>query len=124
MTLDDKFTAGAVEATEDCVGHESDEDLVRMYEPEGAGPRFALQQPERPEPAPSYELNGDVWKRPADSARGEAVVMCTGSLLYDRDLERTHTAGDVYEFRSLFSRVRACLESAALTIGSLGRPRC
>lgn len=119
MTLDDKFTAGAVEATEDCVGHESDEDLVRMYEPEGAGPRFALQQPERPEPAPSYELNGDVWKRPADSARGEAVVMCTGSLLYDRDLERTHTAGDVYEFRSLFSRVRACLESAALTIGSL-----
>ena len=97
-----------------------DDELVRAYGVRGEGPRFAVQEPDRSADAPDFERSGDVWVRSEATARGEAVMMCAGSLLYDRALERMSAAGDRYEFRSLFSRIRAVFESADLAIGSLG----
>ena len=98
----------------------ADEELVREYGVASGGPRFAVQDPDRPVETPHFERSGDVWTRSEATARGEAVLMCAGSLLYDRALERMSTAGDRHEFRSLFSRLRACFESADLAVGSLG----
>lgn len=84
------------------------------------GPRFAVQQSMPSVRPPTFTVSNGVWKRAEESARGEAIVMCTGALLYDRPLERSASVGDGYEFRSLFSHVRDCLSSADLTVGSLG----
>lgn len=99
-------------------GRPADEALVDQYAADG--PRFAVWEPSPPAPRSDFSLTDGIWSRSEDTAQGEAVVMCTGSLLYDRPLERSARVGDTYEFRSLFSRVRDCLTAADLTVGSLG----
>lgn len=92
--------------------------------------RYALREPVfmRQEPAAvglrqpefSYHPDTGVWARDNDQAVGEAVVLCGGSLLYDRAMERQAELGDDYEFRPLFRHARAALSSADLAVGSLG----
>lgn len=85
-------------------------------------PPFAVQHEEPHQDAEDfvYDAKDGVWKRERDAARGEAVIMCGGSLTYDRSLERNAHVGDTYEFRTHFRHVRPVLEEADLAVGSLG----
>ena len=120
MAPEDMFTTDHIDGKVVRDGRASDDALVREYAVPGTGPRFAVQEPTPAVSPAGYVFDGEVWTRAEDSARGEAVVMCTGSLLYDRELERTRSVGDGHEFRSLFSRIRAALTTADLAVGSLG----
>ncbi|SJM49287.1 CapA family protein [Microbacterium sp. JB110] len=86
-------------------------------------PAFMRQLPTTPERGRSrftYRSERGTWVRDNDEAVGEAVILCGGSLLYDRAMERQAELGDDYEFRQLFRHARAALTSADLTLGSLG----
>ncbi|WP_019158030.1 CapA family protein [Brevibacterium senegalense] len=97
-----------------------DEDLVGAYSVNE--PPFAVQTERRSLDESDFEYDeaSQVWRRVQDTARREAVIMCGGSLTYDRTLERNAHAGDVYEFRTHFRHLRGVLDSADLAVGSLG----
>lgn len=101
----------------------NDDDLVRRYSV--SEPSLALQHPETDsESASGYVLQPgveSVWKRERDTAVHEAVVMCAGSIVYDRLLEQKGRVGSSYEFKSAFKHLRASFESADLAVGSFGQ---
>lgn len=109
VTRDDSESAG-----------DQDDALVEAYSLRE--PPFAVQQAGQPQDDADfvYDAEDGIWKRARDSARGEAVIMCGGSLTYDRSLERNAHVGDTYEFRTHFRHVRSVLEEADLAVGSLG----
>ncbi|SLM95160.1 CapA family protein [Brevibacterium yomogidense] len=113
---------GGPAVTRDGSGPAADEDAALVEAYSLREPPFAVQQAEQPQDDADFvrdDADG-VWKRTRDAARGEAVIMCGGSLTYDRSLERNAHAGDAYEFRTHFRHVRAVLEEADLAVGSLG----
>ena len=85
-------------------------------------PPFAVQLDRSDRGAAGFvhDAEDGVWRRERDTARGEAVIMCAGSLTYDRTMESNAHVGDTYEFRTQFRHVRPVLDSADLAIGSLG----
>ena len=97
-----------------------DEALIEAYSLRD--PVFAVQEPQRAERDDRFVRDAEdgIWRRAHDHARGEAVLMCGGSLMYDRTLERNARAGDVYEFRTHFRHLRPVLDQADLAVGSLG----
>ena len=110
----------AVTERDESALEDEDEALVAAYSLRE--PPFAVQQKELHQDSEefAFDTKDGVWKREQDSARGEAVIMCGGSLMYDRAMERNAHAGDTYEFRTHFRHVRSVLESADLAVGSLG----
>lgn len=86
-------------------------------------PLFAHQGPVAEEPHIRLPFRQDgengVWRRARDTARGEVVVACAGSLHYDRATERAGDVGERHEFRHLLKHLRPVLDEADLSIGSL-----
>lgn len=71
-------------------------------------------------PKLEYQSIQDRWSRPGQALEGEAVVLCAGSLMYDRTLDARSDVGSAQEFRPMFKEVRRILMESDLTIGSLG----
>lgn len=67
-----------------------------------------------------FDNHAGLWRQKRKTAVGEALVICTGSVLYDRPLERAGAVGERHEFRTSFSNVRGLLRAADLTVGSFG----
>lgn len=86
-------------------------------------PYFARQEPDsesrESQSAYAFDADSGVWRLREPSAKGEAILICGGSLLYDRLLERTAQAGDSYNFEQFFSGLRKSITSGDLAIASL-----
>lgn len=97
-----------------------DDDLIEEYSLRE--PPFAVQREQGTDEDDGFVLDAEdgVWRRARDHARGEAVLLCGGSLTYDRTLERNAHAGGAYEFRTHFRHLRPLLDQADLAVGSLG----
>ncbi|NAZ16815.1 hypothetical protein GT020_12200 [Glutamicibacter soli] len=67
----------------------------------------------------TYDAATGTFRRPEDTARGEAILIAGGSLLYDRMLERTAQAAGAYNFEQFFSGLRKSIASGDLAIASL-----
>ena len=96
-----------------------DDDLIEEYSLRE--PPFAVQREQGTDEDDCFVLDAEdgVWRRARDHARGEAVLLCGGSLTYDRTLERNAHAGGAYEFRTHFRHLRPLLDQADLAVGSL-----
>lgn len=100
----------------------SEEEIIAQYS--AREPRFAQQQAAHSEDSTHrpfvFDPETDTWKREQDSAVGEAIIVCGGSLMYDRILESAAEVGDEYQFRQFFKRIKKAVSSGDLAIGSLG----
>lgn len=100
----------------------SADELVRRYSVRD--PRFVMQRTEdAPRPSENlFEFNDSdgVWRKKVATSQGEAVLICAGSIFYDRAIERYAEVGDTYQFRPFFKHLRNCVESADLSVGSMG----
>lgn len=85
-------------------------------------PKFAQQLPDPDDAASTtrfhFDTDQQIWTKNEDSAKGEAVLICGGSLLYDRQLERT-AAGTKYNFDQFFTELRKSIDSGDLAVASL-----
>lgn len=116
LTVDGSPVAAA-SATEP---HSGDDELVVAYALRE--PSFVRRQPSEPSQPSGFTFDepSGLWRRESDTAEGEAVIICGGSILYDSAMERRGHVGDTYQFRSLFTHVRDCVSTADLAVGSLG----
>lgn len=100
---------------------ESDDDeLVDAYALRE--PDWPRQVSQRGQIGATYALDeaSGHWRRAEDTAIGEAILLCGGSVLYDSDTERSGDVGETHQFRSAFRHARAVLDSADLAVGSFG----
>lgn len=97
------------------------EELISRYSV--AEPRFLRQNPRDKVSNTSFNWSDTdgVWRRSGRAAVNEAVIMCTGSIVYDRRMEQAARVGDIFEFRTAFRHIRRCLEQADLAVGSFGQ---
>lgn len=98
------------------------EEIIEQYSV--SEPRFAQQHVQSDSHAKRqpfvFDPESGTWKREQDTAVGEAILVCGGSLMYDRILESTAEVGEEYQFRQFFKRIKKTMGSGDLTVGSLG----
>lgn len=101
-------------------GKPSTDELIASYSVEE--PVFIQQ--DRSAPASKATFAEDpptgIWSRKTETAKGEASIVCTGSLLYSDSMERNAHLGRSYQFQAPFKHARDFLDDADLTVGSLG----
>lgn len=110
---------GLPEAPSELAG--SIEELVQRFSREE--PRFAQQTDVGVTGTGSsfkFDKASSIWKREDSTAVGEAVLLCTGSLMYDRVMESYASVGSDYQYRHVFKGLRKLMDSGDLVVGSLG----
>lgn len=60
-----------------------------------------------------------IWKDTQSRIRNEAVIMCAGSIFYDRALEESAELDSAYDFRPAFKSLRSCIGQSDLAVASI-----
>lgn len=66
-----------------------------------------------------FDETDGVWKDTQSRIRNEAVIMCGGSIFYDRALEESAQLDNAYDFRPAFKSLRSLIGQSDLAVASI-----